>query len=129
MKTKCAIRPRVGVRVRDLNQSLDFFVGFLGLKVVNRHRVEATKGEVVNLGNDDNNFILELSFYEKGSRFNTEYVTGEALDHLSFMVSDLDRALEEARSAGYPTVLEVKEGDGRWAYIADPNGIWIELHA
>ena len=52
---------------------------------------------------------------------------GEGLDHLAFGVDDLDKALNEAKSAGYPTVLEMKSEGARWAYIEDPNGIWIEL--
>ena len=52
---------------------------------------------------------------------------GEGLDHLAFGVDDLDKALKEARSAGHPTVLDMKTKGGRWAYIEDPNGIWIEL--
>ena len=52
---------------------------------------------------------------------------GEGLDHLAFQVENLDKALEEAKKAGHPVVLEMKTPTSRWAYIADPNGIWIEL--
>jgi catechol 2,3-dioxygenase-like lactoylglutathione lyase family enzyme len=50
------------------------------------------------------------------------------LDHLAFKVDDSDKALEEARLAGYQTVLEMKADSGRWVYIEDPDGIWIELY-
>ena len=40
---------------------------------------------------------------------------------------NLDRALEEAAKAGYPVVLDMKGKTSRWAYIEDPNGIYIEL--
>jgi len=52
---------------------------------------------------------------------------GEGLDHLAFKVDDLSKALEEARLAGHRTILEMKADGGRWAYIEDPDGIWIEL--
>jgi predicted enzyme related to lactoylglutathione lyase len=42
-------------------------------------------------------------------------------------VNDLDKALEKAQKAGHPTVLEMKTDGSRWAYIEDPDGIWIEL--
>ncbi len=129
MRTSCVPRPRVGIRVKDLDNSLEFYQGFLGLKILNRHQVEKTKGEVVNLGSDYNDFIIELGFYAKDSPFNTEYIVGEALDHLSFLVGDLDSALVEARSSGYSVPLEVNEAGRHWAYIEDPNGIWIELHS
>jgi len=129
LKTRCIPRPRVGIRVKDLNKSLEFYEGFLGLKIMNRHQVKKTKGEVVNLGNDYNDFIIELGSYAEDSQFNTEYVVGEALDHLSFAVGDLDSAIEEAKSNGYPVPLEIEEAGRRWAYIEDPNGIWIEFHS
>jgi catechol 2,3-dioxygenase-like lactoylglutathione lyase family enzyme len=68
-----------------------------------------------------------LNYYEKGSPFNKPYSAGEGLDHLAFKVNDLDRALEEARKAGYRVILEMKSKEGRWAYIEDPDGIWIEV--
>ena len=69
------------------------------------------------------------NYYAPGSKFYSNYVPGENLDHLAFRVEDLDRALEEAAKAGHPVVLEVKGETSRWAYIQDPNGIYIELFA
>jgi catechol 2,3-dioxygenase-like lactoylglutathione lyase family enzyme len=73
------------------------------------------------------NFTLELNFYEKDSPNNTKCVVGEGLDHLVFKIDNLDKASKEAQSAGYRTVLKMKADGGQWAYIADPDGIWIEL--
>ena len=117
----------VGIRVRDLERSIDFYTKLLGMNVAGRGKVEQTKGETVGLVSEEGGFLLELNYYEKDSPYNTEYAAGEGLDHLAFKVEDLDRALEEARLAGYWTVLEMKADGGRWAYIEDPNGIWIEL--
>jgi lactoylglutathione lyase len=117
----------VGIRVKDLQSSIDFYTKLLDMKVKSRTKIEQTKGETVSLESDEGGFILELNYYEKSSPYHTEYVVGEGLDHLAFRVSDLDQALDEARSSGYRTVLEMKADGGRWAYIEDPNGIWIEL--
>jgi len=117
----------VGIRVTNLEKSIDFYTKLLGMKVVGRGRIEQTKGETVALASQEGGFVLELNHYEKGSPYNTKYVVGEGLDHLAFGVDDLDKALKEAKSAGYPTVLEMKVEGSRWAYIEDPNGIWIEL--
>jgi lactoylglutathione lyase len=125
MKTKLAY---VGIRVQDLQRSLDFYTKLLGMTEFNRYRIEETKGQVVNLHDEKGGFTLELNYYEPNSPHNTKYTTGEGLDHLAFNVDDLDKALEEARSAGYPPVCEVRAGNSRWAYIEDPNGIWIELY-
>ncbi len=118
----------VGIRVKNLQESIGFYTGLLGMRVVGRGRFEKTRGEVAHLESEEGGFILELNYYQKDSPYNTEYSAGEELDHLAFKVNDLDKALEEARLSGYPTVLEVKSDGGKWAYIEDPNGVWIELY-
>jgi lactoylglutathione lyase len=117
----------VGIRVTDLDRSIGFYTKVLGMKVAGRAKIEQTKGEVVSLQSEKGGFTLELNYYEKGSPYNTHYSAGEGLDHLAFQVDDLDNALEEAHLAGHKTVLDVKAEGGRWAYIQDPDGNWIEL--
>jgi len=124
MKTKFYY---VGIRVMDVQKSIDFYTKLLGMKVINRGKIEQTKGETVALQNEEGGFVLELNYYEKDSPFNTAYTVGEGLDHLAFKVDDLDKALEETREAGYRVILEMQSKEGKWAYIEDPNGIWIEL--
>ena len=117
----------VGIRVKDLQKSIDFYTKLLGMKVKGRNRIEMAKGEVVSLESDGVAFELELNYYEKDSPYYTEYAAGEALDHLAFGVEDLNRVLEEARKGGYRVISEMKSNESRWAYIEDPNGIWVEL--
>ena len=117
----------VGIRVTNLQKSIDFYTKLLGMKVINRGKIEQTKGENVVLQSEKGAPILELNYYEENSPYNTKYTVGEGLDHLAFKVDDLDKALEEARLAGYRTILEMKADAGRWAYIEDPDGIWIEV--
>ena len=115
----------VGIRVKDLQKSEDFYSKLLGMQVKGRSKVEQTKGETVGL--ESEGFTLELNYYEKESPYYKEYVVGEGLDHLAFNVENLDKALEEARAAGYRVISETKANESRWAYVEDPNGIWIEL--
>ena len=117
----------VGIRVADLEKSISFYTKVLGMKVINRGKIEQTKGETVALQGEEGGFVLELNYYERDSPHNTKYTVGEGLDHLAFKVDDLDKALEEANKAGYKTLLQMKTPEGRWAYVEDPDGIWIEL--
>ena len=118
----------VGIRVKDLPQSIAFYTRLLDMTVVSRFRMEQTKGEIVNLQSEGGTFILELNYYEADSPYNTEYIVGEGLDHLAFRVEDLDAALDEAKRFGRRAILELKADNTRWAYIEDPNDIWIELY-
>ena len=119
----------VGIRVRDLDKSIEFYTNVLGMKVAGRGKIEKTRGETVGLQSQEDGFTLELNYYESDSPYSIDYVPGEGLDHLGFKVDDLDKALREADAMGYRTTLEMKAEGGRWAYIEDPNGIWIELFA
>jgi len=117
----------IGIRVKNLQESIDFYTKLLGMRIKGRGKLDETKGETASLVSEEGGFILELNYYEGDSPYYAEYVVGEGLDHLAFKVDDLNRALEEAQSFGYRTILEMKADGGRWAYIEDPNGIWIEL--
>ncbi len=118
-----------GIRVKDLEASVKFYTGVLGMKELDRTTIEGAKGIAVNLVSEDGGHPLELNYYERGSPFDTNYDAGEGLDHLAFRVENLDAALAEAKRAGHPVVKEMKTATSRWAYIEDPNGIWIELFA
>jgi lactoylglutathione lyase len=117
----------VGIRVTNLERSIEFYTNVLGMTVAGRSKTKETKGETVGLQSEKDGFTLELNYYEENSPFNTKYVVGEGLDHIAFKVDDLDRALKEAEKAGHRIILQIEAGEGRWAYIEDPDGIWIEL--
>jgi lactoylglutathione lyase len=122
----------VGIRVKDLQQSIDFYVNVLGMTLKARHRIRETQGESAFLESGDDGCNLELNYYEQASPYNVPYVVGEGLDHLAFKVENLDEAMKEAECLGHPCIHEVTtkgpSSEYRWVYIEDPNGIWIELN-
>jgi len=101
-----------GIRVKDLEKSIEFYSKVLGMKETGRSKIEGSKGEVASLVSEDGGHQLELNYYEEGSKFNTKYSSGEALDHIAFQVEDLDKALAEAAKAGHPSVLDMKSKSG-----------------
>jgi len=125
MKTKFVA---VGMRVIDLQKTIDFYTKLLDMKIVGRGKLEQTKGEWVELASEENGFTLELNYYKKDSPYHAEYAVGEALDHLTFKVDNLDETLKKAETAGYPAVDKHKQGNFRWAFVEDPNGIWIQFY-
>ncbi len=118
----------VGIRVKNLQETVDFYVKLFGMKMVGRGKVAETKGEWVELASEDDGFTLELNYYGTDSPYYADYLVGEGLDHLTFKVDNLDEALEKAELAGYPVKDEHRQGRFRWVYVEDPNGIWIQLY-
>ena len=51
----------VGIRVKDVQKSLDFYTKLLGMKIVDRVKLAQTKGEWVELTSPNNGFTLELN--------------------------------------------------------------------
>ena len=121
-----------GIRVKDMDASLRFYVGVLGMELVEqRERTPPTDGEVATLKSPAGDQLLELNWYATGSPFGPPFVNGEDLDHLAFDVDDLDGALAELSAKGVEVLVrpgEIGETLGwREAFVKDPNGIWIEL--
>lgn len=90
-----------------------------------------TQGKVATLQSPDSHQVLELNWYEPGSRFGSAYSNGEDLDHIAFDCEDLPRTVEELRQKGAevlvpPNVIGTELGWNE-AFVKDPNGIWIEL--
>jgi catechol 2,3-dioxygenase-like lactoylglutathione lyase family enzyme len=118
-----------GIRVKDMDESIKFYTQVLGMKARGRHTIEATNGEVAGLVSEDGGPELELNYYREGSKYYEEYTEGQQLDHLAFQVENVEKALEEAKRFGHGSVLEIRTQTSMWAYVQDPNGIFIELFA
>ncbi len=118
-----------GLRVRDLDKAIEFFTEVLGMKV--RSRVDATwnKGVFANLGYDDDNHYLELSWYAPDSPYYTEFTEGDQLDHLGLKVKDFDGTLKRLRDAGYTVKIgPIHEGKEHIAFIEGYDGIWLDIY-
>jgi len=121
-----------GIRVKDMEDSLRFYTEILGMQMVEAlQSTPPTKGRVVTLQSPDSSQVLELNWYEAGSRFGPIYSNGEELDHLAFECEDLSDAVPELERRGVEVVVRPREIGAAigWneASVKDPNGIWIEL--
>jgi lactoylglutathione lyase len=121
-----------GLRVTDLERSIQFYSGFFGLSEVARgDNSKAGGGVSVLLRDSFTGQKIELNYYPPGSKYSVPYVPGEGLDHVAFRVADLDAKLKQLAAEGF---LPVRKGDPvepmagfRVAYLADPDGNWVEL--
>src|SRR5437867_624175 len=79
-----------GIRVRDLERSIQFYRKVMGMKVTRRGRM-SHGGIWVELKSPDSEQRLELNWYPTDSKFFTRYRKGEELDHLAFRVRERTR--------------------------------------
>lgn len=122
------------VRISDLDASLDFYCGKLGL--VETYRYDAAEGRFTNIflaapldiqsATATNAPLLELTYNWPDASGQTEiYTNGRNFGHLAFRVDniyDICQSLLDAR-----VIINRPPRDGRMAFIKSPDGISIEL--
>src|SRR5262245_25850123 len=106
----------IALKVRDLKQTEDFYVGVLGLKIAFRHPPKMLflttpgSGDLVN--------------FVKDSRRRTGY---QGLEHLGFKVTAA--ALKRMEKTLKKNRITIEGRRGRSAfYISDPNGYQLEFY-
>lgn len=110
------------LRVRDLEASLAFYSGFLGLQEFRRHELgdEAT---LVFLSDEAQKFYLELTFNKDGR----DYELGNQFGHIAFTSDDLDAVIRDIVAKGW-WYRESKAGSSsRYVFVKDPDGYEIEI--
>lgn len=117
-----------GIRVGDLDRSLDFYTNVLGMRVIGGGTMPHG-GRFVHLRTPSSQQRLELNWYPRGSRFYSGYRGGEELDHLAFVVDDVRKAFKELVRKGAEVAVDPAHSEGTEVYVKDPDGIWIELLA
>ena len=110
------------LRVSDLDEALDFFVGKLGLKELGRRDNEPGRFTLVFLsvpGQEDAQVELTFNWDERG------YTGGRNFGHLAYEVEDIYETCERLARSGVAILRPPR--DGHMAFIRSPDGISIEL--
>lgn len=116
-----------GIRVRNLERSIEFYRKVMGMRITRRGKM-SHGGIWVELKSPESDQRLELNWYPAGSKFYKRYRSGEELDHLAFRVTKVRTTFEELIGKGArPQVEPFKDGRYEFAFVSDPDGIWIEL--
>ena len=117
------------IRVSDLDESLDFFCGKLGLVEVARTEVEAGRFTLVFLaapGDEERAREHKAPTVELTYNWDPEeYSGGRNFGHLAYRVDDIYATCERLQSAG--VTINRPPRDGHMAFIRSPDGISIEL--
>jgi lactoylglutathione lyase len=118
------------LRVRDLDASIGFYTGLLGMHELRRNEVTAGRYTLVFIGyatNAEGQAEIELThnWDQEGP-----YDIGTAFGHLAVGVPDVAAACEHVRAGGGKVTREagpVKFGTTVIAFVEDPDGYKIEL--
>lgn len=128
----------IGFIVKDIDRSLDFYIGKLGFTLYNRwtepvEEVEdgmCVPGASLELAQVEGygcmlEFIRFMTSEGKDEKFLSNHIgTG----HVSFLVDDLPAVIEHLKSEGITFCSEpVKLPNSSWVMFYDPDGIRVEI--
>ncbi len=116
------------LRVGDLERSLAFYTGVLGMKLLRRHDYPEGKFTLAFVGYQDERAgaALELT-YNWGVE---KYDVGSGYGHIAIEVDDAHQVCERVRQHGGKVVREagpMKHGTTVIAFVEDPDGYRIEF--
>ncbi len=110
------------IRVSDLDATIEFYTGFLGLREVRRK----TLGEectLVFLTDDHGDYHIELTYNHDGR----SYQSGNQFGHLAFHVPDLDEVVKIVESKGWSYRGSKPTNSSKYIFVKDPDGYDIEI--
>ncbi len=116
------------LRVGDLQRSIDFYTGLMGMRLLRRTDRPEQKYSLAFVGYADESqqAVIELT-YNYGV---TSYELGTGYGHIAIGVDDIHGICERVRAAGGAVPREpgpVKGGTTIIAFVQDPDGYKIEL--
>jgi len=117
------------IRVRDLDRSVGFYTGPLGMKELRRNEVPGGRYTLafVGYGDEKSQAVVELTYNWDQEQ---PYDIGSGFGHLAVGLPDIKAACESVRAAGGKVTREpgpVKFGTTVIAFVEDPDGYKIEL--
>ncbi|MDQ6930365.1 MAG: VOC family protein [Candidatus Eremiobacteraeota bacterium] len=115
------------VFVNDMSESIEFYTGKLGLKLLDGPNHFPGNADMAFVGHDWNAYIELVYDLED----HPPYTLGNRYEHLALEVDgDLESVIKDLRERGVKIVKDVKKspsGGRSIAFLEDPNGIPVEL--
>ena len=112
------------VRVKNIDESLDFYCNKLGLKEIKRKESEKGKFTLIFLGadnSDEDSGLLELTYNWDPE----EYTGGRNFGHLAYRVPNIYDTRQKLIDNG--VIINRPPRDGHMAFVRSPDGISIEI--
>lgn len=122
------------IRVRDVEESLDFWCAKMGLVEIRRMENEGGRFTLIFLAAPEDEErarahkapMLELTYNWPDENGETEaYAGGRNFGHLAYVVDDIYETCQKLMDAG--VTINRPPRDGHMAFVKSPDGISIEL--
>jgi lactoylglutathione lyase len=114
-----------------MDRSIEFYVTFMGLKLLNRREIKQTNAEITFLQDPEGTGAkLELTHYRTQKKFIQADYEDRIFDHIAFEIKDMDKLLGELRRKKITITDEPYKLGPQGpliAFIEDPDGTLIEL--
>jgi len=116
------------IRVGDLDRSIQFYTGLLGMKLLRRKDYPEGKFTLafVGYGDESDTAVIELTH-----NWDTDsYALGDGFGHVAIGVDDIYAVCDDIRAQGGKISREpgpMKHGTTVIAFVKDPDGYAIEL--
>ena len=122
----------IGIAVKNLDETLNFYENILGLKTAGTEIVEEQKVKVAFLPIGDTEVELLESTEEDGPIARYIAKNGEGVQHIAYRVDDIEKAIEEMKESGIRMIDEKARYGAGGAKIAfchpkSTYGVLIEL--
>tara|TARA_B110000003_G_C16172062_1_gene347930 strand:+ start:53 stop:457 length:405 start_codon:yes stop_codon:yes gene_type:complete len=116
------------LRVNDLQESINFYDKFFGMKVLRQKDYPGGKFSLafMGYGDEENNTLIELTY----NWDTNNYEHGSAFGHIAIEVDDAYETCAKVKELGGNVVRDagpMMHGKTVIAFIEDPNGYKIEL--
>ena len=110
------------IRVRDMDRTLEFYTGFLGLREV-RRKTLGDEATLVFLTDESGSYHIELTHNHDGR----DYELGNQFGHLALHVDDLEPVVAEVEKRGWWYRRSKPTSSSSYIFITDPDGYDIEI--
>lgn len=110
------------IRVKDLEESLSFYTGFLGLQKVRESKI-GDEAVLVFLSDASGHYHLELTWNSDGRG----YELGDQFGHLAFHVDDLEAVVAQVEQNDWWYRRSKPGRPTKYIFVKDPNGYDIEI--
>jgi len=110
------------IRVKDLEATLEFYCGFIGLRE-DRRKPIGDEATLVFLRDDASEVEIELTV----NHGRTDYDLGNQFGHLAFFTDDLDGVIRAVEERGWWYRRSRPELGSKYIFVKDPSGYDVEI--